>query len=299
MNHKGIWFPLAAFFMSKILITGASGFLGTKLFEIYSSKAEILGTYFDHPRAGLVSLDVTNSSQTNDLITRFHPDIIIHTIALSDPDVCEQRKEDAERINHLGTKNIVDACRKVNARLDYISTVYVFDGEKGDYSEEDTPHPVNWYGETKLRAEEEVMTLPNWGIYRFDKLYGYNGKRLPNDLLSKIMAGKTIEVNNDQKRQPLLVDNMGSALQRIQGLRVNGILHLAGQDKISKYELTLRLARLLGKEYLVVPISEKQQIARRPKDASIVTTKAKSLGITFTSLDKAIKEIAGNFLGEI
>lgn len=284
--------------MSKILITGASGFLGTKLIEMYSSKAEILGTYFDHPREELVSLDVTDSSQTNDLVTRFCPDVIIHTIALSDPDVCEQRKDDAERINHLGTKNIVDACRRVKARLDYISTVYVFDGDKGDYSEEDIPNPVNWYGETKLRAEMEVMSLPRWGIYRFDKLYGYNGKGLPNDLLSKIIADERIEANDNFIRQPLLVDDMGSALQKMQELEVNGILHLAGPDKISKYELTLRLARLLGKEYLIIPIQEKQQIARRPKDASILTAKAKSLGIIFTSFEKALEEIARNLLGK-
>jgi dTDP-4-dehydrorhamnose reductase len=279
--------------MSKILITGASGFLGTKLSEMYAPKTEILGTYFGHSREGLVSLDVTNSSQTHDLITRFRPDIVIHTVALSDPDVCEQRKEGAERINYLGTKNIVEACRKTGARLDYISTVYVFDGEKGHYTEEDTPHPINWYGETKLRAEQEVMTLPSWGIYRFDKLYGYNGLGKPNDLLSKIMADKPFEVNNDQIRQPLLVDDIGRALQRMQELGMNSILHLAGPDKISKFELTLRLARLLGKESLVVPIPEKQQIARRPKDASIETNKAESLGITFTSLERAIPMIEG------
>lgn len=279
--------------MSKILITGASGFLGTKLFDMYTPKAEVLGTYFGHPRERFVSLDVTNSSQTHDLITRFRPDVVIHTVALSDPDVCEQRKDDAERINHLGTKNIVDACREIGARLDYISTIYVFDGEKGHYTEEDTPHPINWYGETKLKAEKEVMILPRWGIYRFDKLYGYNGLGKPNDLLSKIMADKPFEVNNDQIRQPLLVDDIGRALQRMQELDINGILHLASQDKISKFELTLRLARLLGKESLVVPVPEKQQIARRPKDASIETNKAESLGITFTSLVKAIPMIEG------
>lgn len=279
--------------MSKVLITGASGFLGTKLFEMYTPKAEVLGTCFGHPREGLMSLDVTNSVQTHSLITRFRPDVVIHTVALSDPDVCEERKEDAERINHLGTKNIVEACRETGARLDYISTVYVFDGEKGHYTEEDSPHPINWYGETKLKAEQEVVTLPSWGIYRFDKLYGYNGVGLPNDLLSKITAGKPFEVNNDQIRQPLLVDDVGRALQRMQELDMNGILHLAGPDNISKYELTLRLARLLGKESLVIPIPERQQIARRPKDASIVTTKAESLGITFTSLEKAIPMIEG------
>lgn len=279
--------------MRKVLITGASGFLGTKLYDLYASKADVVGTYLGHNREGLVFLDVTNASQTHDFITNLRPDIVINTVAFSDPDICEQKKEDAERINYLGTKNVVEACRDIGARLDYISTVYVFDGEKGHYLEEDTPHPINWYGETKLRAEREVMTLPRWGIYRFDKLYGYNGPDKPNDLLSKIMAGKPFEVNSDQVRQPLFVDDVGRAIQLVQKQGLNGVLHLAGPDNISKYELTLRLAKLLGKESLVVPIPEKQQIARRPKDASIVTTKAESLGITFTSLEKAIPLIEG------
>lgn len=279
--------------MKKVLITGASGFLGTKLYDLYASQAEAVGTYLSHGSEGLVPLDVTNGSQTHDFITNLRPDIVIHTIALSDPDICEQKKEDAERINHLGTKNVVEACRDVGARLDYISTVYVFDGKIGHYTEEDTPHPINWYGETKLRAEREVMTLPHWGIYRFDKLYGYNGSDKPNDLLSKIMAGKPFEVNSDQIRQPLLVDDVGKAIRKMQELGINGILHLAGPDNISKYELTLRLAKLLGKESLVVPIAEKEQIARRPKDASIATTKAETLGIAFTSLENAIPLIEG------
>lgn len=277
--------------MAKVLITGASGFLGTKLLDMYTAKTEVTGTYQRHPREGLVPLDVTNSAQTLELFTNFRPDIVIHTVALSDPDVCEQRRKDAERINHLGTKNVVDACREIGARLDYISTVYVFDGGKGRYSEEDTPRPINWYGTTKLRAEKEVATLPYHSIYRFDKLYGYNGEGKPNDVFSKIAAGKPFEVNNDQIRQPLLVEDVGRALQLVQEKGLNGIFHLAGPDKISKYELSIQLARLLDKESLVVPIPKKEQLARRPKDVSIVVTKMERLGMRFTPLNEAMRQI--------
>jgi dTDP-4-dehydrorhamnose reductase len=81
--------------------------------------------------------------------------------------------------------------------IDYVSTVYVFDGKKGQYREKDTPNPINWYGKTKLRAEQEVETLPEYGIYRFDKLYGYNGEGKPNDAFTKIETGKAFEVNSD------------------------------------------------------------------------------------------------------
>jgi dTDP-4-dehydrorhamnose reductase len=279
--------------MAKVLITGASGFLGTKVFDLYNSNPEneVIGTYSSHPREGFVPLDITNRSQTYDVITNVCPTIVIHTVALSDPDVCELRKEDAERINHLGTRNIVQACQKTGARLDYISTVYVFDGAKGNYTEEDETHPINWYGETKRRAEQEVSTLPNFGIYRFDKLYGYNGEGKPNDTFSKIAKGKPFEVNSDQIRQPVFVNDVVRAIQLVQERSINGIFHLAGPDRISKYELTIKLAHLLEKEGLVVPISEKEQIARRPKDASISTARMEGLGMKFTSLGEALSQI--------
>lgn len=281
--------------MNRVLVIGASGFLGTKIYDMYSSSPErvVAGTYSSHPREGLLPLDITDAAQVQELITSFHPDAVIHTVALSDPDICEQRKENAERINHFGTKNIVDACREVGARLDYISTVYVFDGKKGSYTEEDAPHPINWYGETKLRAEQEVAILPEYGIYRFDKLYGYNGEGKPNDAFSKIAAGKPFEVNSDQVRQPLLVDDIGRALQLIQERSLSGIFHLAGPDRLSKYDLTVKLAHLLGRKSLVVPIPEIEQVARRPKDASIVTAKMESMGFVFTSLNDALMQIEG------
>lgn len=284
--------------MNRILITGASGFLGTKLYDRYFSNAnnEVLGTFNSVAREGFVHLDITNSKQVRELITYFSPDIVVHTVALSDPDICEQRREDAEEINHFGTKNIVDACRQVGARLDYISTVYVFDGEKGSYTEEDETHPINWYGETKLRAEQEVSQLPSFGIYRFDKLYGYNGERKPNDAFSKIGKGKPFEVNSNQTRQPLLIDDVARSLQLIQERSINGIFHLAGPDRLSKYELTVRLARLLGKENLVVPIPEKEQVARRPNDASISTSKVESMGMVFTTLEGGISLIESSLI---
>lgn len=284
--------------MSKVLITGASGFLGTKLYDRYSSNPghEVLGTFNSVARDGLVHLNITNPKQVQELVASFHPDIVIHTVALSDPDICEQRREDAEEINHLGTKNIVDACRQVGARLDYISTVYVFDGEQGNYTEEDETHPINWYGETKLRAEQEVSQLPSFGIYRFDKLYGYNGEGKLNDALSKIERGIPFEVNSDQIRQPLLVDDVVRSLQLAQERSASGIFHLAGPDRLSKYELTVRLARLVGKENLVVPIPEKEQVARRPRDVSISTSKVESMGMVFTTIDEGISLIEGSLV---
>lgn len=284
--------------MGKILILGASGFLGTKLFEIFSNENEVIGTYFGKSIKGLVRCDVTEAGNVRKVIKDSKPDVVINTVAVPDPDVCEQNRVAAEKINFLGTKNVVDICKEMGIRLDYISTVYVFDGQKGDYVEEDKPNPINWYGETKLKAEREVITLSEYGIYRFDKIYGYNGKGKPNDLLSKILSGKRIRANSDQLRQPLFVDDVGDAIKIVQRSRKSGIFHLAGPDRVSKYELVVKLARLVGRESLVVPIKEEGQIARRPRDTSVKTTKVESLGGTFTSIKEAIRLIKKNLIKE-
>lgn len=276
----------------RILIIGASGFLGTKLYTSFSGQHQVLGTYLTQPQANLVPLDITDAAQTSKLFKEFQPEMVVHTVAMSDPDICEQQRDQAEKVNYFGAKNIVDACRKVGVRLVYISTVYVFDGTKGNYQENDETHPINWYGETKSRAEQAVTKLPKHSILRFDKLYGFNGLGKRNDDLGKILAGKPFEVNRDQIRQPLLIDDVAQAVQKIQELDFSGILHLAGPEKITKHDLTTQLARLIGKESLVIPIPEKQQIARRPKDASISTAKAESLGIQFTPLKEGILQIS-------
>ncbi|MGH7203516.1 MAG: SDR family oxidoreductase [Candidatus Levyibacteriota bacterium] len=278
--------------MKKILITGASGFLGAKLYTIFGSDPTVIvgGTYSSKERSGLLEMDVTNREQTMKIITGFHPDIVIHTVALSDTDYCEEHKSEAERINYEGTVNIVAACQEIGARLDYISTIYVFNGEEEAYNEDMNPTPGNWYGKTKLKAEEVVQTLPRHGIYRSDKIFGFNGFDQENGYLSKIIKGEPFAVNADLLAHPIFADDYGHAIQRMQELDEVGILHVAGPERITKFELMKSLAKIIGKESVVQGIRNKNQAAKRP-EMSINTEKAKSLGITFTSLKEAYRII--------
>lgn len=278
--------------MKKLLIIGASGFVGTKLQKFFGDKFIVTGTYTHHYRQGLVELDITNQRAVNELILTEDPDVIIHTAALSDPDVCEQDHHAAEQINFFGTKNIVRACR-ADTRLVYISTVYVFDGQKGNYREDDLCHPINFYGQTKFQAEQEVLRRKNTIVLRFDILYGYNGPDENSGFFSRIIKGGGLEVNNDQLRQPLMVDDIGRAIVTILDKKESGIFHLAGPDYMTKYELGLALEKLVRQKTELIPVPEKQQIARRPKDVSLNTTKVKDLGITFYSLSEGIQQIKG------
>ena len=240
-------------------------------------------------------MDITDPSSVSDFLRNYNPDVVIHTAALSDPDECERNHDLAEKINYFGTKNVVGACREAGSKLIYISTDYVFDGEKGNYSETDECKPVNFYGETKLRAEQEALTLDGSIILRFDILYGYNGPNKPNGFFSKVIRGGGLKVNADQKRQPLLVDDVGSAIQVLLEGNHSGIYHLAGSDIIAKYELATALEKIVRDESELVPVPEKEQLARRPHDVSLDTTKARSIGIKFHSVAEGVDVVRQQF----
>lgn len=279
--------------MKKILITGASGLFGAKLYSAFSANPDVIiaGTYNSKKQKGLLHMDVTNRKQTMDVITKFHPDIVIHTVALKNPDFCEVNTIAAEKINYEGTVNVVAACKKVGARLDHISTIYVFDGEAKGIREEMKQNAKIWYGITKTKAEEVVQTLPRYGIYRSDKIFGFNGFDKENGYLSDILKGVPFSVNNDVLAHPVFAEDYIKAIQKMQELDATGIVHVAGPERMSKFELARRLAKVVGKESVVLGVGNKDQAAQRP-DIDINTDKAKSLGITFTPIEEACKIIA-------
>jgi len=282
--------------MSKIAVIGGSGFLGSELLKILGETYAVVGTYRNNEQQGLHRLDVTDKKNVNKFAVKEKPVVVIHTAAMSDPDDCEENKELAENINHVGMRNIVELCRAHGSKLIYISTAYVFDGNKGNYKESDECNPINVYGKTKLRAEQEVLSLADSVILRFDILYGFNSMRGSNGFFSKIIRGR-VEVNNDQKRQPLLVDDVGYAIKVILEGNHKGIYHLAGSENMTKYELGLALEKIVRTEPELIPVPEKQQIARRPKDVSLDTSKARNIGIVFHSISEGVGLVRQQYEG--
>ena len=151
----------------KLLITGASGLYGSRLaklavaknWDVYSSdviELKVYGTF--------VKMDISDKAMVDEVFRQVKPDVVVHAATLTDVDKCETNKELAWKINVEGTKNIVDAAKSAGSFPIYISTDYVFSGEKGNYTETDTPDPINYYGLTKLKAEEVVKTQPEYFI---------------------------------------------------------------------------------------------------------------------------------------
>jgi dTDP-4-dehydrorhamnose reductase len=281
----------------KILVTGASGFLGTKVMNILKDSFELTGTYHNKKKEGFVYLDLADRDSTLRVVEQTKPDVILHTASLANVDECELDKEKAKLVNIVGTQNIIEAARKVNAKLVYISTDFVFDGEEGDYKESYIPKPLSFYAKTKLMAEVKVVESGlEYLIIRPEVLYGYNGDGTERSFVfwvyESLKDGKTIKIVNDQFNTPTLVDDIAFALKVLIEKGCIGIYHVAGSERLSRYDMAVKVAETFGfDKSLVRPISaaELKQPAPRPLDSSLNITKLLKEGVTMNSFGDGLK----------
>lgn len=268
----------------KILTTGSNGFLGTKLMSILSKKFNVIGIDRES--------DITKN-EVIDKIKRIKPDIIIHAAAYTDVDECEIEKEKCYDVNVNGTKNIIEAAKLINAKIIYISTDFVFDGKKGNYKEEDTLNPINYYSKTKFEAEELVKKNSNYLIIRSAVLYGYNNK---NDnfnfvewVIENLKGDNKIKIVNDQINSPTLIDDICYSIIKL--INQTGIFNVAGSESISRYDFALKIAEVFNlNKNLIEPVTSEElnQRAVRPKNLSLDISKITSLGIEMSNIEEGL-----------
>jgi dTDP-4-dehydrorhamnose reductase len=280
-----------------VLIIGSSGFLGRKLFDVFSTseKYSVMGTYYSaEEHEGLIPLDITDVSATRQIITMADPSIILLPGSMTHVDACETDREKAHAINVVGVQNVVSVCKERGIKLVFYSTDYVFDGEKGKYSEEDPANPLGYYGETKILGEEIVRQLSDALICRVAILYGNSSvKKVPfvSWVINSLREGKQIHVYTDLHGSPTLIDDIASATEKLLDNGCVGTYHISGPDCISRYEMALTIAKVFGFDTnLILPSlsSEKPMKARRPKDSSLDITKLKKEGMFTTSFEEGI-----------
>jgi len=269
----------------KLLITGASGLLGTKLCEIALRKNhEVYSAYSQHrPLYGTpVKLDILDLKAEQQILDKIKPQGVVHAAALTDVDKCETEKELAWKTNVEATTNLVRLCKEHDAYLVYVSTDYVFNGEKGTYKEMDDPAPINPYGLTKLKGEEAVQTLNKYCIVRGSVIYGSTPATGKTNfalwLLDKLRKKEEVKIIIDQWNSPTLNVSMAEMILQILEKKIDGIFHLAGATRLSRYEFAERLAETfnLDPKYIKpVQTEHIKWIAQRPKDSSLDVNKAK------------------------
>ena len=268
-----------------LLVTGASGLLGSKIVEIAVARGcEVYSAYNEHhPSLGKpVKLDVTDQVNVRRVISELKPEVIIHAAAMTNVDKCELDKDLALKINYEGTANVADAAKSVGAFLIYISTDYVFKGDKGLYKEDDETDPVNFYGYSKLKGEEIVKEIVDkYCIARTSVLYGSKPARGKVNfvlwLIDKLRKGEFVRVVSDQFISPTLNTNLAEMLLEVADKELTGVYHLAGASRVSRLDLAFELAEVFNLDRSLIrsaKMDDMNWVAKRPRDSSLDVSKA-------------------------
>lgn len=286
----------------KLLVTGASGMLGHALMRLSSSRHETWGIYRSHrvsfPLARTFAADLTDEDAVRERLKVLKPAAIIHTAALTDVDECERNSELARRLNAEATRTLAELAGELGSRFVYISTDYVFDGQKGDYAEADSPNPVNVYGETKLMGEEAATGSCPGSLVIRTSIFGLNvqpKRGVVEYLIRSLKRGETVSRFSDQFATPIYTGHLSRLLLELLEKGAKGLFHLGGGEKLSRYEFALEVADLFGysrKRIEPVPFRPIEGLARRPKDSSLCGSKAENLlGIKLPSVGEGLARL--------
>jgi dTDP-4-dehydrorhamnose reductase len=237
-------------------------------------------------------MDITKQAQVNATVSRVAPDYVIHTAAFTDVDACETEPQRAWDINALGTKNVAEACEEHGARLIYVSTDYVFDGEEGPYSEEAPTRPINVYGESKLAGERFTLNSSVNAIARVCVLYGPNKPNFVTWVLNSLRAHTPINVVTDQYNTPTYVGNCAHALLRMCELGLTGVYHVSGREQLNRYAFACAIADIFALDKKLIngtTTDTLQQQARRPMNSSLRVEKAeRALGMHLANVHEGL-----------
>ncbi len=278
----------------KILVTGGSGLLGRALLRQASEHhLDAVGTYNRASQERGILLDVTDQERVREAIQQVQPEWIIHAAALTDVDRCEREPDEAWRANAHGTKNVVDAGKECGARVLYVSTDYVFDGEHGPYTEEDAPHPINVYGESKLAGERFTLAEPANVVARVCVLYGPDKPNFVTWVINALRTGTPINVVDDQLNTPTYTNNCALALLELCKRRLTGIYHVSGREQLSRYDFARAIADVFGLNSKLINVTTTdmlQQLARRPMNSSLRVEKAeRALGMRLAGAHEGLR----------
>lgn len=273
----------------RILVTGARGLLGQKVTEVIrrESEYEVLTSDLTANSEGGLSLDITDRQKVVDVIGSLKPYAIVNAAAYTNVDKAEVEREAAYKINATAVGYLAEAANIFGAKLIHISTDYVFDGLKGNYSEASKPQPVNYYGKTKLAGENLLIAkLTDYVILRTQVLYGYAPGAKMNFVLwvvDRLSKGESIRVVDDQVGNPTLADELAFAVLKACQPKVTGLYHVAGMETVSRYDFALQVAdvfNLAPSSITPIKSEELSQPAKRPKNSSFICLKAQTkLGI--------------------
>jgi len=290
----------------KILITGSSGMLGTELCEVLGTGNDIAGmdvagpAASDHGPRRFYRASVTDRERISEIFDKERPDLVIHAAAWTDVDGCERDPEKAYEVNTAGTRNVAEALSGEGTPVVFISTDFVFDGEKGEpYVENDTGRPLSVYGRAKWEAEKALKNvITRYAIVRASWLYGPGGDNFVDTVIAKGKAEGRLRIVRDQIGSPTCTRDFAGALKKLIGSFGDFrqyIFHVSNSGWCSRYDFALKIlseAGMRGK-VIVEPIlsSELTGFAPRPAFSALDSGKfQEATGYRMRSWEEALAD---------
>jgi dTDP-4-dehydrorhamnose reductase len=280
-----------------ILVIGAKGMLGRDLMGILLSSLpndEVIGWDIEE-------IDIQKEEDTVFKIEKLRPDIMVHIAAYTDVDGCELNEEKAFAVNAEGTKHVALTASRCQAKMVYLSTDYVFDGNKREpYLESDSPHPLNVYGRSKWKGEQYVQELVKDPlIVRTQWLFGRYGKNFVTSILRQAGEKSVLSIVNDQIGSPTYTVDLAKAISALIQFDASGIFHVANSDLCTWYTFGQAILKLSGMDKVrVIPISSKElgRPAIRPSYSVLNCQKLKKkTGLTLRPWSEALKEYLSTY----
>lgn len=279
--------------VKKILITGSNGLLGQKLVKLLSENrtVDLVATARGENRNPkgdyqFRTLDITKPEDVMRIISEETPDVVINTAAMTNVDQCELNQKECNEQNVTAVENLISGCEQNNIFLLHVSTDFIFDGSEGPLKEDAKPNPVNYYGETKLWAEEKIQNSSNlrWAIARTVLVFGIAHDMSRSNIVlwvkKSLEEQKEINVVDDQFRTPTLAEDLASGCQLIAKKEAEGIFHISGEEMLTPFDIAIQTAEAfdLNKDLINRTDSTKfTQPAKRPPKTGFIIDKAKTV----------------------
>lgn len=288
--------------MKKILVTGASGLLGGNIASVFGREHELYAAYCKNKvkikGCKPSKLDICNWDQVKKVFGDLKPEVVVHCAAMANVEYCEENPDEAWMVNVDGTAGVASAAQAIGAKLIHISTDSIFDGDSGNYSEGETPSPVNEYARTKAEAELVVQELcSNYLVIRTN-FFGWNIRErlgLAEWMLDELTNGRSINGFTDVIFSPLEATCLADYIMKLIELDLEGIFHLGAGDKCSKYDFAQKMANRFGLDASLIKeasVDNHGFKARRPQDTTLNCSKfARKAGLELPSADEGVQRL--------
>ncbi len=285
----------------KVLLTGASGFLGKAVMQRLVDAHDVVGLSHSQSLSGLAKCDIRDAHALCAVLDAHSPDIVVNSAAYRDPDTCEEDPAECVRLNVTPVETLCGHLPR-ETRVIQISTDYVFDGDSPPYTEESATKPLSEYGRSKVSAEHIVAQRTGSATLRIPVLVGaapslaesgYIGR-----LISVVREKNPSTLDDVHVRYPTWIEDVAQAIAFLIDIQAEGIFHCSGPTPGTQYAAAQEVAAVIGEDagHLTPSTESVPRKAKRPRNSQLATDKIRALGFTrFTEFKDVVRHVVAAF----